>query len=219
MCQYLRFWITAAAPALVACLTALHMGAAQAVLVTFDDLTLSPDPDFDSTPVTDQYQHLGLMVDEGYLRGPDVDNPTQSLLGGPYFRLHFTGPLPTYVSMFVSSPHQDQVRVSAWGPSGFIDDVYTDGWAGPDNETPYRPNQYVSFHGASGISQVNLDAFYFLRTGAAIDNLYFGNVPAVPEPASLASLAAGLLVLSAGWRVTRRRRDSSPGRAAAPRSR
>lgn len=219
MFQHLRFWITAAAHAFVACLTALHMGAAHAVLVTFDDLTLSPDPSFDSTPVTDQYQHLGLMVDRAYLRGPVADNPTQSLLGGPYTQLRFTGTLPTYVSMFVSAPNQDRVWVSAWGPSGLVGSAYTDGWAGPDNETPYRPNQYVSFHGASGISQVNLDAFYFLRVGAAIDNLYFGNVPAVPEPASLASLAAGLLVLSAGWRVTRRRRDSSLGKAAAPRSR
>lgn len=212
MLRSLRLAIAAAAYAAIASLALLHAGAAHAVLITFDELPPPTDPSFDSTPVTDQYRHLGLTADWAYLAGAGVNGPTQSLLGGPYFRLMFSGPLPTYVSMFVSAPNQDRVSVTAYGPGG-SQSVYTDGWAGPHNNTPYRPNQYVSFHAASGISQVNLDAFFFLRVGAVVDNLYFGNVPAVPLPASSALLAAGLAVLSLGAALNRRR--NSAERAAA----
>lgn len=176
---------------------------ANAVLITFDDLPPPADPgQLAGTPVTDEYAALGLVVNEGYLAGSGVPGSDQSLYGAPYLSLSFIGgTLPTYVSLYVSAPARDRVSVDARGPGGWGQTFETDGAGWPDS-TPYRPNQYVSFHSASGISNLDLSAFYFLRTGPVIDNLYFGNVAPVPEPASLLLGAAGVLTL---WAARRRR--------------
>lgn len=188
---------------------ALLLGAcaagAQATLITFDDLPPPYPPDeFASTPVTTEYASLGLIVNEGYLVGSGVPGSDQALLGAPTMSLSFTGTLPTWVSLYVSAPNQDQVYVDATGP-GWGASVTTDGWGPPGTQTPYRPNQHVSFHSVSGISDLRLSAFYFLRVGMVIDNLYFGNVAPVPEPASLALLGAGVLTLAAVRRTRRQR--------------
>lgn len=185
---------------------ALLLGAcaagAQATLITFDDLPPPYPPDeFASTPVTTEYASLGLIVNEGYLVGSGVPGSDQALLGAPTMSLSFTGTLPTWVSLYVSAPNQDQVYVHATGP-GWGASVTTDGWGPPGTQTPYRPNQYVSFHSVSGISDLRLSAFYFLRVGMVIDNLYFGNVAPVPEPEAMLLLATGLLTLA----VARQRR-------------
>lgn len=191
-------------------LAAMH---AQAVLITFDDLPPPEDPDqFAGTSVTNEYAGLGLLVNEGYLAGSGVPGTNQALYGAPYLSLSFIGgTLPTYVSLYVSAPNRDKVSVDARGPGGWGDTVETDGFSWPPgSETPYRPNQYVSFHSETGISNLDLTAFYFLRTGPVIDNLYFGNAAPVPEPASLVLALAGGLSL---WAVKRLR--TRPSRRAA----
>ncbi len=179
---------------------------AHAVLITFDDLPPPADPgQFAGTPVTDEYASLGLIVNDGYLAGSGVPGSDQSLYGAPFLNLSFVGgTLPTYVSLYVSAPAHDRVSVDATGPGGWGHTVETAGAGWPES-TPYRDNQYVSFYSATGISNLDLSAFYFLRTGAAIDNLYFGNVAPVPEPASLVLGAAGVLTL---WAARRRRRQT-----------
>lgn len=189
--------------ACIALALGLFAASAHAVLITFDDLPPPADPgQFAGTPVTDEYAALGLIVNEGYLAGSGVPGTNQSLYGAPYLSLSFIGgTLPTYVSLYVSAPARDRVSVDARGPGGWGASVETDGAGYPDS-TPYRDNQYVSFHSATGISNLDLSAFYFLRTGPGIDNLYFGTVAPVPEPASLLLGAAGALTL---WAARRRR--------------
>ncbi|MBL0728003.1 PEP-CTERM sorting domain-containing protein [Piscinibacter sp. HJYY11] len=204
-----RSFVRTLARALLPVLLGVHAALAQAVLITFDDLP-PPDPEggLAGTPVTNEYAPLGLLVNEGYLAGSGVPGTDQSLYGAPYLSLSFIGgTLPTYVSLYVSAPNRDRVFVDAAGPGGWARTVVTDG-AGWPTSTPYRPNQYVSFHSETGISNLDLSAFYFLRTGPVIDDLYFGNVAPVPEPASLALGAAGVLTL---WAVRRRRARPDPG--------
>ena len=107
--------------------------------------------------------------------------------------------MPTFVNLSVSSALQDRIYVSAYGP-GYAYTVATSGFAGPHNSTPYVPNELVSFEAPGGISYLTLTSFFNFRVGPIADNLYFGPVPAVPEPSSWAFAGIGLLLLAAGRR-------------------
>jgi hypothetical protein len=187
-----------------------QLGVAHATLITFDDLP-PPDPsDFASTRVTTEYASRGLIVNDGFLLGSGVPGTNQQLLGATVISLTFLEILPSHVSLYVSAPNHDSVLLQASGPGGYGQSFETLGGAGqPETDPPYVPNQYVSFYSATGISGLTLNAYYNLRVGPVIDNLYFGPVPAVPEPGSLALLATGVALIAAF-------RRSSRGRAGAP---
>ena len=189
---------------LMSCITlGIATSNAHAVVIDFDDLVPIYDPDFPcfcDNPLTDQYASKGLMIDNAYLNGESYDGGLtyeNILLSGPYTQLNFTGTLPTFVSMLVTSAHDDAIYLTAYGSSGFIASVQTPGYAGSEDDPLAVPNFMVSFSSATGIKSINIDSFYFLRTGAAIDDLIYTYTP-VPEPSSLILLALSFLGL--GWR-------------------
>jgi len=173
---------------------------AHAVVVNFDDLVPVYDPDFPcfcDNPLTDQYADKGLLISNAYLNGESNDGGQtyqNFLLSGPYTQLNFTGTLPTFVSMLVTSAHDDAVFLTAYGPSGFTKLVQTPGWAGSDDDPLPVSNYLVSFSSATGIDTINIDCYYFLRTGASIDDITF-TYSSLPEPSSIGLLALGLLAL------------------------
>jgi hypothetical protein len=182
-----------------------HMGIAHATLITFDDLPPPLPGDFFNSPVTDQYLSKGLLVDEAFLTRDSV-TMNQSLFGTQFMHLTFVNTLPTFVSLSVSSALQDQVYLTAGGPGGFTKNVTTSGYGGPFNSTPYKPDELVSFANPGGISSIYLSSFYFTRVDPLVDNLYFGSVPAVPEPSTLMLMSVGVAMLIA---VSRRRQRKS----------
>lgn len=195
--------------------------AAQATLITFDEHPYMPGPPGDeyawyADPIGDRYEHLGVAIGDGFLRPPESDSAytrSQFVLGGPFFSIRFTGTLPTYVSLSFTSPSPTlRSTVTASGPGSFSALAETGGfyWAGEALglvETPFHAHTVASFHSASGIAQLDFDTFAISRNIGKIDNLYFGNVPAVPEPGSLALWAAGLGVLGAVARRQASRRS------------
>lgn len=205
----LRHWLRRSAVALGAATAALT---AQAALITFDERPWVFGPDeyaWYSNPVDEEYSALGVHFNTGYLQPSGHGAPfnTQYLLGGPYFSITFSGTLPTFVSLAFSSPIPNlRATVSASTADGASAGSFDTGgfyWAGPELgfvETPYHDNSHATFHSDSGIARLDFDTYASSRIIAKIDNLYFGAVAAVPEPASLAMLTAGLLVLGAAWR-------------------
>lgn len=169
---------------------------AKATLITFDDLTFVPGNFYDQ-PLTNEYAALGLVISGGYLAqgGPAVVSSPNYLLGSNLVTFDFLGSTPTTVSMYVSTSQKDIVTLAAFGISGLIETKATQGWGGPLNDTPYTPQQFISFYSPGGISQVTIAAFFGLRTDAQIDNLYFSSATAVDAPSSLALLGIGFL----GW--------------------
>lgn len=194
-------------------------GAAQATLITFDEFPYVHDPlqGWSSHPLEGVYDHLGVNLGGAYLQGAGSDSTfpnSQHVLGGSYFALSFTGPsLPTYVSLVLSSIYPGtQATATATGPGSFSQMADTGGFRNdPDLgdfvTTPYTDRQWVTFHSPQGIAQISFDTYAASRIEAKFDNLYFGDVPMVPEPATLALWAAGLGVIG----VARRQRGAACG--------
>jgi hypothetical protein len=198
----LRRWLAAAALALCA-------GGAHATLITFSEIPWSPNGEdgafYDQPIAPDFYAAQGVRIEGGYLAGGQYDPGAQYLLGGNSMQVFFTGVLPTYVSLVFNSPFEEAgAWVDANGP-GYSARVDTGGYLGglPGDE-PYPPPKrdvHASFSSPGGISSLLFDNAYFFRVSAYVDNLYFGNVPAVPEPGSMVLMGAGL----AGMWMWRRR--------------
>lgn len=187
---------------LIAC--ALPPLAAHATLITFDDLVFASTTGcFCDQPISNQYTSLGLLVDGGFLAqgGPSVVSPPNYLLGSNYLTLSFLEPLPTLVTLYVSAENADVIYLHAYNASDRVQSVNTLGWAGPFNDTPYTPRQFVSLSHADGISRFTLEGFYNLRVEASVDNLFFGAPAAVPAPPILPLMEMGLLawMLLQGW--------------------
>lgn len=114
----------------------------------------------------------------------------------------FTGDvLPTHVSFELGALRPTDVR---WrGATGRGENIRLDG-EGPGQ---------VSFASQAGIALVKITfPFYVKGPGhVGLDNLYFGAVPAVPEPAPLALGGVGLLTLL--WAALHRRGPGGSSRA------
>jgi hypothetical protein len=198
----------------VLALLALAAHTAQATLITFDEQPWHPDEYGDNSwsayPITTEYDGLGISIFSGYLVPGSPFGTGQSLLGGPSFQIRFTDTLPQYVSLdfaMVSPPGESSV--SAFSPSGYSKTFSSGGysWGGPDIglvSTPYTVRNHATFYSPTGIAGLDFSTFTQTRIIGSIDNLYFGSVPPIPEPASLALMAAGLGVI--GLAARRRRR-------------
>lgn len=203
--------LKAARYALCAGLLMLAGFPAHATLITFSEFPYTPEPEDDlyysSDPIGDDYAALGVHIDDGYRFGATPGAPAEGMIGGHEPRITFTGTLPTFVSLNFSSCFAGfAASVSAWTPHGLAGTFSTGGWdiSPPDGEwieTPYVPNSVASFHSPDGISQLAFYQVYGTRVTVLVDNLYFGAVPSVPEPSSLALFVAGLGVVG----VARRR--------------
>jgi hypothetical protein len=191
-------------PRLTAVAAALGMAAAPAAaaFVTFEELAYEQGIIF-GQPITDQYASLGMLVNDGYM-GP---GPDQYLVGGSGFSISFTGAsLPRYVSFNMSSmdipgaeayvrAFHDEQQVGFGRTGGFFPTEN-----GAQQVLPYVPDRLISFAAPEGISHLSFSNSYIRRFTASIDNLYFGPVPAVPEPSALLLFAAGLPLLAAAAR-------------------
>lgn len=174
---------------------------AQAVLIDFDDLVYIPsESEFNcwcDHPITNEYLSQGLLISDGYLAehfGSSANSPSNYLIGGNSLQFSFVGNLPTSVGMYVSAFFEEAIYLTAVDASGQIIQKKTSGWAGPFDDTPYEPNQFISFTSPSGFTGVTVEGFYNMRTSAAIDNLTY-EYSSVPEPSSFALLFVGLLGL------------------------
>ena len=174
---------------------------AYAVFIDFDDLVPVYDPYFAcfcDNPLTNQYESKGLLIGDSYLNGQSYDGGLtyqNTLTSGPYSTLYFIEQLPTFVSMNVTSINGDAIFLTAYGSGGgVVDDYQTGGFAGSEPYPPVIPNELVSLHSNTGISQINIDSFYFLRVGAEIDNLTF-TYSSVSEPSAPVLLLLGCIAL------------------------
>ena len=173
-----------------------------AVVINFDDIKrVHEDPESPSwadQPITDQYASKGLVIDGGWLNSyyeedPNILSGPNYLQGGPYFGLKFTGHLPKFVSLIVTSSNRDAVYLNALCGDGSTQFRNTPGYAGSDDDPPFEPNQKISFYSALGISYIDISAFYFRRTSAMIDDLTYHYE--IHEPGTLILFAIGLFAL------------------------
>lgn len=207
-----------------AVLLATAAAAAQATLLTFEELPWPPPDPLQPVPyipVDTQYASLGVSF-EGTMLTRWPDTTSQLLLFGNPGAIVFSGKLPLHVSFHITSTLADgESWAVASGPGGYSQRAGTGGWPGGEAPHPYPypedpvRNQWVSFSSASGIARLDLFNAYNLRFGALVDNLYFGAVPAVPEPAPGTLAAAGLLCLAAAVLRPWRRRRAGPRSGAA----
>jgi hypothetical protein len=186
-----------------------------ATIITFDDLPIG-------TPVTDQYESLGVVIDGGIIAAPfgggtpDPVVSTPNVLNdflGPGLRLTFTGALPTTVSMYVTTFFEDRAFLDAFGPDGILVDAdMTEGWGGTEeNSTPAVPREFAEVSSAGGIALVTVGALFARRGDLYVDDLGFVTGTAVPEPPATALFAVALLLgLGVRWGNGRRRPFRSP---------
>lgn len=196
----------------LAFMLALASNPARATTITFDERPWKPGPEgnsFDTDPITTEYDALNVRFTDGYLQ-PSGPGSSQTLLGGPNFTVGFVGTLPRFVSLtFFGVVPPGASFVSAIGADG-ISTFSTGGVSyptspgGPPSETPFHPVVHASFKSQAGISGLTFGSFFSTRITGQIDNLYFGNVPAVPEPSTVVLMVSGLGMLIVGRRLRRR---------------
>lgn len=179
-------------------LTLLGSSYASAVIINFDDIERVDDPFWAAHPLTTEYAGQGLIIDDGYLGSYDPDSTAtvsgpNYLQGGPYFNLSFVGTLPLFVSMVVTSSHEDAVYLNALLGDGTTISQHVAGWAGPYEDEPQEFKKLITFESTAGIEHIDISAFYFLRNSAMVDDLELRYT--VPEPGTLALLFAGLFAL------------------------
>ena len=182
---------------------------AHAVFIDFDDIDYIPvdpeSPQFYDVPLSDEYADKGLLIDGAFLMayGDDpaaVKSRPNFLLGSNFLTLSFTGELPTFVGMYVSSFLEEPMFLNAYNSTGLIGSKATKGHAGPEYPNyRYTHKQYIGFSNDAGISSVTMEGFYNMRVSGMIDDLTFTRKVAasVPEPSALILLALGIFVLFA----------------------
>lgn len=185
---------------------------AHAVFIDFDDLSYVPvDPEwpqFYDVPLYDQYADKGLIIDGAFLMPYTYVDPAAIksrpnwLLGSNFVTLSFTGDLPTFVGMYVSSFNEEPMYLNAYNSTGLIGSKATKGHGGGADGEPtykYTHKQYIGFTNDAGISSVTMEGHYNMRVSGMIDDLTFTRkVPAaVPEPSALLLLALGVFGLFA----------------------
>ena len=193
----------------------LASASAQATFITFDELPWVPIDSFSDNPVTTQYASLGVTFQSGYLAqtyysGTPPAHLNQYLLGGNGLDVSFSGTLPHYVNFNMSSPYGEASESYVWAydansnvvAQGRTGGYYPDGSQDPPwrQDLPYQANRPIFLSSSSGIAFLQFGDAYGSRLSSSIDNLYFGVVPAVPEPTTIALLCAGLGVLVWGRR-------------------
>lgn len=178
---------------------ALGFGFANATFIDFDELPYDPEhPEFYAHPVTDQYAAQGLVIDGGFLLqyrpgNEDIISSPNYLLAGIGMHMAFLGEAPTFVGMYVNSWRQETIYFSFYGDSGPIATLKTKGYAGPFDDVPYEPNQFISLAAAEGIRGIYVSGFYSRSTAGEIDDLMF--TYGVPEPSLLVLFSLGLLLV------------------------
>jgi hypothetical protein len=207
--------LPAVSRAAAAAAIALASASAQATLITFDELPWVPIDAWFENPVTTQYASLGVTFESGFLAqtyysGTPPPHLNQYLLGGHDLQVSFSGVLPHYVNFNMSSPYGESSESYVWAldaahhvvAQGRTGGYYPDGSQDPPwrQDLPYKENRPIFLSSSTGIAFLQFGDAYGSRLSSSIDNLYFAAVPAVPEPASLALLGVGLVVLVVGRR-------------------
>lgn len=182
--------VRALARALLPMLLGVHATLAHAAFIDFEDLPPIPgNEDLNGYPVTNQYAHLGVTFEDNVYLVHWTENATLvSFLDDDSLSFRFSGTLPTHVSFDVLSGRALSVR---WR-----------GATGRGSNIELDRGSHVSFTSQAGIALVKIVHPVGVRPDyITFDNLYFGSVPAVPEPAPFAMAGVGLLVLA--WRRSR----------------
>lgn len=200
-----------------------------ATLITFDDLPsrYQPNPPYTSDadsesvpmPLTNQYEHLGVLFGEGDLDaiarsresnwGAAVFDYEYAAVSSPNVIGSFYQPgsmsfrfvddeLPDYVSFYVTS-RPGPMDVSIYDNNGLLHHE-TLGYKNVDGELvylDYEPRHFLEFSG-NDIKEVHLATIYGHGTTAVyLDNLFFTNTSEVPEPGTLGLFLAGLMGVGA----------------------